>query len=186
MIMSFTANQNDLRVNITYRQILKTALPISVAILIPQVNFITNNIFLGHFSTNALAIASITGVYYLIFAAIGFGMNNGLQTILSRRAGQNQPEAIGKIFTQGVYISLCVAAAGILITYTITPVLLRHVIRNGDDAEQAISFLYIRIWGLPFLFVYQLRNALLVSIHRSSFLISGTIAEAFTNVLFDY
>ncbi len=35
----------DLRLNVSYRQILKIALPISAALLVPQVNFITNNIF---------------------------------------------------------------------------------------------------------------------------------------------
>ncbi|HYK57413.1 MAG TPA: hypothetical protein VEV15_13175, partial [Flavisolibacter sp.] len=64
-----------LQVDITYRQILKIALPIGLALLVPQFNFIVNNVFLGHLSEEALATASITGVYYLIFAGIGFGLN---------------------------------------------------------------------------------------------------------------
>jgi len=178
--------ENDLRVKITNRQIIKIALPISVAILIPQLNFITNNIFLGHYSTEALAVASITGVYYLIFASIGFGLNNGLQTLISRRAGENRPEEIGKIFSQGVYISLCIAAISMLITYFITPVIFRNVIHDPVNAEKAVAFLRIRVWGLPFLYVYQLRNALLVGTNQSKYLILGTFAEAITNVVFDY
>ncbi len=177
---------NGLQVGINNRQILKLALPISVAILIPQFNFIINNIFLGHYSTEALAIASITGVYYLIFASIGFGLNNGLQTLISRRAGENRPDEIGKIFTQGVYISLCIAAICMFLTYFITPFLFRSVIHNTENAEKAISFLHIRIWGLPFLYVYQLRNALLVGTNQSRYLVMGTLAEAAANVLFDY
>ncbi|MES1219345.1 MAG: MATE family efflux transporter [Bacteroidota bacterium] len=161
-------------------------LPISVAILIPQLNFITNNIFLGHYSTEALAVASITGVYYLIFASIGFGLNNGLQTLISRRAGENRPEEIGKIFSQGVYISLCIAAISLLLTYFFTPVLFRAVIHDPVNAEKAIAFLHIRMWGLPFLYVYQLRNALLVGTNQSRYLILGTLAEAIANVIFDY
>jgi len=177
---------NGLQVGINNRQILKLALPISVAILIPQFNFIINNIFLGHYSTEALAIASITGVYYLIFASIGFGLNNGLQTLISRRAGENRPDEIGKIFTQGVYISLCIAAVCMFLTYFITPFIFRSVIHNTENAEKAISFLHIRIWGLPFLYVYQLRNALLVGTNQSRYLVMGTLAEAAANVLFDY
>lgn len=184
--MAGAAIQDDLKVEISNKQIFKIALPISVAILIPQLNFITNNIFLGHYSTEALAIASITGVYYLIFAAIGFGMNNGLQTLISRRAGENKPDEIGKIFTQGVYMSLGIAAVGLVITYFITPFIFRAVIHDHDNAEKAISFLRIRIWGLPFLYVYQLRNALLVGTNQSRYLIIGTLAEAIANVVFDY
>ncbi|HKB44143.1 MAG TPA: hypothetical protein VKC90_07130, partial [Chitinophagaceae bacterium] len=78
--MASTISNNDLQVEISYRQILKIAMPISLAILVPQINFITNNIFLGHYSQHALATASISGVYYLIFAMIGYALNNGLQT----------------------------------------------------------------------------------------------------------
>ncbi|HUP11274.1 MAG TPA: hypothetical protein VM187_03665, partial [Niastella sp.] len=67
------------QVELSNRQIIKMATPISFAILIPQINFVTNNIFLGHFNKQSLAIAGITGVYYLIFSAIGYGLNNGLQ-----------------------------------------------------------------------------------------------------------
>src|SRR5205085_6677122 len=103
------ATVSNLQVDTSYRQIIKLALPISFAMFIPQFNFITTNIFLGHYGQESLAIAGITGVYYLIFAMIGFGLNNGLQALISRRAGENRPEEIGKIFSQGIYIALVIA-----------------------------------------------------------------------------
>jgi multidrug resistance protein, MATE family len=176
----------NLRVETTNRQIIKIALPISLAILVPQLNFITNNIFLGHYSQHALAVASITGVYYLIFAMIGFGLNTGLQTLISRRAGENKPEEIGKIFAQGVFISLVIASIGILVTWFIAPLLLRNLLHSPQVAEDSITFLRIRIFGLPFLYVYQMRNALLVGTNNSRYLVSGTFAETAANILFDY
>lgn len=177
---------SGLQVDITYRQILKIALPISLASLVPQLNFIINNIFLGHLSETALAIASITGVYYLIFAAIGYGLNNGLQALISRRAGENRPEEIGKIFHQGVLIAMIIALTGILITYFIAPAVLKATVHSEETYRQAVSFLRIRIWGLPFLYIYQLRNALLVGTNQSKYLVAGTLAEAVANVFFDY
>src|SRR5215216_964030 len=115
----------SLRVEISYRQIWKIALPIALALLVPQLNLLINSIFLGHHSEQSLAIAAITGVYYLVFAGIGFGLNNGLQTLISRRAGENRPEEIGKLFTQGVFIAMATAVIGILVTFFITPVILR-------------------------------------------------------------
>lgn len=177
---------SNLQVSSSYRQILKIALPISLAILVPQFNFITNNIFLGHYSQEALATASITGVYYLIFAMIGFGLNNGLQTLIARRAGENKPEEVGKLFGQGVYISLAIAFVGILITWMLAPVILKAVLHSDKIATDSIEYLKIRIWGLPFLYVYQMRNALLVGTNNSKYLISGAIAETIANVAFDY
>src|SRR5262245_5640267 len=119
-----------LQVEISYRQIIRIALPISLAMLVPQVNFITNNVFLGNYSQHALAVASITGVYYLIFSMIGFGLNNGLQTLIARRAGENRPGEIGRIFGQGVFIAFIIAAIGILLTWFVAPLILKSVIRD--------------------------------------------------------
>jgi multidrug resistance protein, MATE family len=175
----------DLRVEASYKQILRSALPISFAILIPQINYVINNIFLGHYEPQAMAVAGITGVYYLIFASIGFGLNNGLQTLIARRAGENRPEEIGRIFNQGVMIGLSIAAAGIVITWTMAPYVFSLFIAP-ERLDQAIQFSKIRIWGLIFLYVYQMRNALLVGTNQSRFLASGALAEAAANVLFDY
>jgi putative MATE family efflux protein len=176
----------SLQVGTSYRQILKIAMPISLALLVPQLNFITNAVFLGHLSEEALATASITGVYYLIFGGIGFGLNNGLQALISRRAGENRPKEIGTIFQQGIFISLCIGVFGILFTYFVAPLIFQATIQSQQIYSDVNSFLRIRMWGLPFLFIYQMRNALLVGINRSSLLIIGTAAEAFANIFFDY
>jgi putative MATE family efflux protein len=134
----------------------------------------------------ALAVAGITGVYYLIFAAIGYGLNNGLQTLIARRAGENRPEDIGKLFSQGVWLGLALAAVGIATTYLLTPYIFSLILRDPIVLEKALDFLQIRIWGLVFLYVYQLRNALLVGTNQSRYLVAGTLAETLSNVLLDY
>src|SRR6185369_5189184 len=99
----------DLRLQTGYKQIMAMAMPISLAILVPQINFITNNIFLGGLGEQPLAVAVITGVYYLIFAMVGQGLNNGLQALISRRAGQNRIHEIGNLFNQSIRITLVFA-----------------------------------------------------------------------------
>ena len=176
----------DLKLTTSYKSILNLALPISLAMLVPQINFITNNIFLAGLGQKELAVAGITGVYYLIFAVIGNGLNNGLQALIARRAGQNQPKDIGKIFVHGIWIALAIAAFGIIITLSLAPSILRAVIHDETIAEIAISFLRIRIWGLPLLYLYVMRNALLVGTNQTRFLVWGTLAEALTNIVLDY
>jgi MATE family multidrug resistance protein len=176
----------DLRLQTGYKQILGMAMPISLAILVPQINFITNNIFLGGLGEQSLASAGITGVYYLIFAVIGNGLNNGLQSLIARKAGENKPTEIGHLFFHGVWISLAIALVGILLTYTIAPVILRATIHNNTIYEQVIGFTLRRIWGLPLLYLYIMRNALLVGTNQTRLLIWGTLAETVVNIFFDY
>ena len=161
-------------------------MPISLALLVPQINFITNNIFLSGLGELELACAGITGVFYLIFAVIGNGLNNGLQALIARRAGQNLPKEIGRLFFHGVWIALAISVLGILATYTIAPMILRATIHDSKVAEMAVDFLLIRIWGLPFLYLYIMRNALLVGTNQTKFLVWGTLAEAIINIVLDY
>src|SRR3954465_7823854 len=176
----------ELQIKTGYRQIFGMALPISLALVVPQINFITNNIFLSGLGELELACAGITGVYYLIFAVIGNGLNNGLQSLIARRAGQNLPKEIGQLFFHGVWVALAIAAIGILITYIFAPTILRHTIHDPAVADQVIEFILIRIWGLPFLYLYVMRNALLVGTNQTKFLVWGTMAEALTNIFLDY
>lgn len=175
-----------LKLNITSKQILGIALPISASIIVPQINFITNNIFLGGLGQQELALAGITGVYYLIFAVVGHGLNNGLQALISRRAGENRMDAIGNLFAQGVRIAVVFAVVGMLLTWFLAPMVLKWSLHDASRVDIAVRFLNIRIIGLPFLYLYQMRNALLVGTNQSKYLIIGTATEAVTNVFFDY
>jgi multidrug resistance protein, MATE family len=183
--MEGAAIATDLKVRVTNRQVLSIALPISFAILIPQINLLTNSIFLGHLDLESLGHAGITGVFYLIFAVAGHGLNNGVQSVLSKYAGASRTDAFKTVLTQGIRISLMFALAGILITWCIAPFILKQV-ADPVAYPKEMAFLRIRIWGLPFLYLFQMGNAFLVASLNSRYLIIGFIAEAVVNILLDY
>lgn len=183
--MESTAAIRDLKVKVTNKQILSIALPITLAILIPQINMLTNSIFLGYLSTEALGNAGITGVFYLIFAVAGNGLNNALQAVFSRYAGSGDHDAFKTILAQGIRICLQFALAGILITWFIAPLILEPVADQHSYGLQ-INFLKIRIFGLPFLFLFQMGNAFLVSSLNSRYLMIAFAVEAGLNILLDF
>jgi putative MATE family efflux protein len=183
--MESTAAIQDLRVKVTYKQILSIALPISLAILIPQINMLTNSIFLGNLSTEALGNAGITGVFYLIFAVAGHGLNNSMQAVFSRYAGAGKAAAFNSILVQGIRLSLIMAFIGIAITWFLAPSIFKSV-ADPKAFPQEMSFLRIRIIGLPFLYLFQMGNAFLVASLNSRRLILGFFVEALLNILLDY
>jgi Na+-driven multidrug efflux pump len=85
-----------------------------------------------------------------------------------------------------MYIALALAFIGIALTWFLAPLALSWSLHSTALRDQAISFLRIRIWGLPFLYVYQMRNALLVGTNQSKFLVYGTLAETIVNIGLDY
>ena len=136
--MSISPSTPSLQVTVSSKQILSISLPIALAIMVPQVNFVINNIFLGALSSEALAIGGIIGVYYLIFGVMGQGLNNGLQALISRRAGENRVDEIGVLFSQGVIISLFLSAVGILFTYFVAPSIFQSVLNDAERAHKVI------------------------------------------------
>ncbi|MEO6537172.1 MAG: MATE family efflux transporter [Ferruginibacter sp.] len=179
------AAHTDLRVQVTNKQILSIALPITLAILIPQVNMLTNSMFLGRLSNEALGNAGITGVFYLIFAVAGNGLNNALQTVFSKYAGSGDTGNFKTILAQGIRICLQLALICILFTWLLAPFILKSVAAPAAYPQE-MSFLKIRILGLPFLYLFQMGNAFLVASLNSRYLMIGFICEALINILFDY
>jgi putative MATE family efflux protein len=178
--------KNDLRLDITNKQILSISLPISLSLLVPFLNFTANNYFISGLGEEYLGTAGITGVYFLVVAVVGNGLNNALQSLIARRAGENRIEEIGKLFAQGVRIAAVMAAIGIVLTYFLTPFIFHSALKSQKVDASAIEFLQIRVWGLPFLYLFQMGNAFLVGTNNSKFLMIGTFVEAGANIFFDY
>lgn len=177
----------DLKVSTSYQQIMQIALPIALALVVPQINFIINNYYLGGLGQLELAAAGITGVTYLIFVVVGSGLNNGLQSIVGRRAGEDgSKEAIGKLMMHSYYIALGFAAISILASNTILPFILKTVLYSEGISSLSIQFLSIRSFGLPFLFLMLMQDALLVATKNSRFLVVGTLSSVIVNVALDY
>ncbi|GAB3019761.1 multidrug efflux MATE transporter BexA [Niabella terrae] len=181
-----SSQPTSLQVRISTRQILKIALPIALAMLVPQLNFIANTIFLSHLGETELGTAGITGVYYLVFALVGSGLNSGLQALISRRAGENQPREIGRLFMQSLYIALTFSIFIIGMNALIVNSFLAATLASEKVLAEAVSFLHIRVWGLPLLFIFQMGNALLVGSNNSKLLKYGFMAQALVNIFFDY
>jgi multidrug resistance protein, MATE family len=178
--------KNDLRLDITNKQILSISLPISLSLLVPFLNFTANNYFISGLGEEYLGTAGITGVYFLVVAVVGNGLNNALQSLIARRAGENRVDEIGKLFAQGVRIAAVMAAIGIALTYFLTPLVFHSALQSQKVDANAIEFLQIRVWGLPFLYLFQMGNAFLVGTNNSRYLMIGTFIEAGANIFFDY
>lgn len=187
-------NTSGLQVSGSYRNIIKIALPISVAILIPQLNILTNTIFLGYYqpagvsftTSDLLAASGVAGIYYLTMAMVDYGLVSGILMMMSRKAGENDRQGVGHLFTNGVLICLALSMILVLLSYWLAPLLFQWTIHEKHVQTAAIDFIRIRLWGLPFLVVCQLSNSFFLAISRSRLIIVGSGIQTLVNILFDY
>lgn len=177
---------NNLGVTATNKQIIKLAAPISLAILIPQLNYFTNTIFLGMLGEKELGVNGITGVFFLILSMIGYGLSSGIQIQMARRAGEGDEKGLSQLLANGVMLSVLFSLGLMLLTLWLVPFLFGFSLQDEGNFELSVKFIYTRVWGLPFLMLTQLLYSFFISINRSKMLIYGSLAATLVNILLDY
>lgn len=188
------ATTSDIQVKNSYGNIIRLALPITIAILIPQVNIMTNTVFLGYYqpghsvytTQDLLAASGIAGIYYLTLVMVGYGLASGILMLMSRKAGENDSAGLGAIFSNGTILSLLLSLALLLASYVIAPLVFSAAIHDEQIRLAAISFIRIRSWGLPFILLCQLGNSLFLATSQSRWIMLGSLVQTATNILFDY
>lgn len=175
-----------MRVSVSYRDIVRLAMPISLALMIPQLNFLTNNIFLGRLGERELAVAGIAGIYYLILSMIGAGLSNGLQIQMARRAGEDDHAGLARIFSNGIMLVIAFSLVMMMLSLWIAPLIFSYSLTNADHVYLSVAYLYNRVWGLPFLLLTQLSNSFFIATGRSKYLVAGSATGTVMNIVFDY
>jgi putative MATE family efflux protein len=174
------------KASITNSYIIRLALPISLAMLIPLINDLTNNFFLGQVGVRELAVNGVSGIFYLALSMVGYGLANGVQVKLSRHAANLDYGGITRIFTNGIMLTVLLALCLMICSLWLTPLIFGLALHSNDHVVLSINYLFIRVWGLPFLMLTQLANAFYISTARSKYLMAGSLAATLSNVFFDY
>jgi multidrug resistance protein, MATE family len=174
------------KILISTQDILKLAIPISLALLIPQINFLTNTAFIGRLGQDELGVNGIAGVFYLLLAMLGYGLSNGLQVLMARRVGEGNRKGLGKLFGNGIVLSIVFSIVLMMLSLWFAPLLFGMTLHNDKHIYMSVDFLFVRVWGLPFLMLTQLVNSFFIATSRSKFIIYGSIVAALCNILFDY
>jgi multidrug resistance protein, MATE family len=171
---------------ISYKEIAKTLLPLFIALSIPNISFIANNYFYAQIGEGEMGEGLICGVYFLLFTAIGYGLNNGVQTILSRRAGENNVTGIKQNLYNAIVVNIAIGILAIIFTWFIAPFILTYFMGNTAKTNHIVYFLRIRIISLPLLLCIQLCGAFLIATNKAAYIIIITLVETVINIFFDY
>lgn len=170
------------QMNYTYKNIWLIAFPVMMSILIEQLINITDALFLGHVGDVELGASALAGIWFLAIYMLGFGFSLGLQVIIARRNGEQRYSETGKTFFQGFSFLLSLAAVLCLLSQTLSPILLKHLIISDDVYNAAIRYLDGRIWGLFFSFPFLALRSFLVGITQTKALNIAAFTAVLVNI----
>lgn len=175
-----------MKIIIHTRDIFKIAGPIALALLIPQINFLTNTAFIGRLGQDELGVNGISGVFYLLMAMVGYGLCSGLQVLMARRVGEANRKGLGKTLANGIVLSLLFSITLMVISLWAAPIIFSLSLHSEKHVLLSVDFIFVRVWGLPFLMLTQLVNAFFIATARSKFIIWGSIVATLVNIVLDY
>lgn len=165
---------------------MKLAAPMAVAMLIPQISFLTDTVFLGHLGERELGANGMAGIFYLVLAMVGVGLTNGIQVQMSRRAGEGNYTGLAQTFTNGMTLCLLFGIGLMAVAMVAAPKIFNNTLSDETNARLSIEFLQMRMWGLPFLMLTQLANAFYIATGQSKYLIHGSVIGNVVNIVLDY
>lgn len=172
--------------NFTYKQIWLINFPVMMSILIEQLINITDAIFLGHYGEVELGAAALAGMYYLAIYMLGFGFSLGLQVLVARRNGEQNYRDTGKVFFQGLFFLVALAASLFLLSAVYSPALLSRLITTDEVYTAVIKYLNWRTFGLLFTFPALALRAFFVGITKTRILTTGAVVMVLVNILLNY
>jgi putative MATE family efflux protein len=169
-----------------FKKIWAVSLPIMLSMLAQNIISVTDTAFMGRVGEIELGAAAIGGVYFHVLFMLGFGFATGMQILISRRKGENNPEKIGPVMETGLLFLWTLAAILIAGAQWLTPCIMPGIISHESLLQPSINFLNIRVFGLIFVFVNVSFRAFHVGVTNTRPLTYGSIIMAVTNVILDY
>lgn len=172
--------------SISYKKIWIVAYPIILGSVAQNIVNVTDTAFLGRVGEIELGAAALGGIFYFVLNMLGAGYGTGVQIIIARKMGENQPSRIGSILDQAIYFMLPLSIFLLFTTYFFTDDLLRPLIANKDIYTATIDFLDYRILGIVFAYGQLVFRSLYIGIADTKALTWSTLVMAGVNIILDY
>lgn len=179
----------DLTVGNPQQVLWKFCLPLFGSIIFQQIYNIADSLVAGKFiGENALAAVGNSYEITLIFIAFAFGCNIGCSVIISQLFGAKQfaemktavkTAMIGSAVLCLILMIIGIGGSGILLTLIHTP---------DNIFSDSKLYLDIYVWGLPFVFFYNIATGIFSALGDSKtpfwFLAASSTANIFVDILF--
>lgn len=166
--------------------LLRFTLPMLLSVAFQQLYNIADSVIAGKFAgEDALAAVGASYPVTMIFMAVAFGMNIGISVVISQLFGAKDFKEMKTAAYTG-FIS--VAVLGVVLTVVGTVLcepILRMLGTPENIMEDTALYLAIYIWGLLFLFIYNISSGVFTSLGDSKTPLWFLIASSVGNILLD-
>jgi putative MATE family efflux protein len=142
-----------MQLRVSYKDILKIALPVIVGNVAMTVLNITDTIFLGRVGEVELGASAVGSVLFFAFAMVGVAIGTGSQIMIARRIGEKKDGEVGDIFDHSFIILTTLGLVLFAILKWCSPYFLRLILNSQALIDATNEFLKYRSYGLIFVMI---------------------------------
>ncbi len=171
---------------VSYRSILKVALPLMASSFIQAVVLITDSAFLSRYSTLDFDASGNAGILYITLYIVMIGLNDGSQILMARRIGEQRTDRLAKIFGSTLMSNMIFACLLFLIIQWIVPAALHSYSASEVLAEKQSIFITTRGYAMFFATITLAINAYFMATGKTTVVLLGALITALSNIFLDY
>ena len=175
-----------MQINITYREIIRLSIPLMVSSLFNNLISLIGVAFMGRVGETELAACGVAALIYITITMIPYGLSVGFQIIIARRAGENNPESIGKIFNNNLIFLMGVAVLLYAFLQFMAPILLKPMFSSPEVYAAGMEYLKYRNIEIFFaVFAFTLLG-FYTSVGQNQIISWSAIIMLIVNIFFSY
>ncbi len=166
--------------------LLRFTLPMLLSVAFQQLYNIADSVIAGKFAgEDALAAVGASYPVTMIFMAVAFGMNIGISVVISQLFGAKDFKEMKTAAYTG-FISVAVLGVVLTVVGTVLCEPILHMLGTPENImEDTALYLAIYIWGLLFLFIYNISSGVFTSLGDSKTPLWFLIASSVGNIVLD-
>jgi putative MATE family efflux protein len=173
-------------IDISYKGLIRVALPIALGTFVQFLMVFTDNFFLSKVTMNALNGAGISAMIYVTLSMFIIGLASGEQILVARRNGEKRLKEAGEVFGNALVVSLFLSVALFILMQTLLHTFLSVFVQSEHVLDHTFRFLDIRSIGIFFYGTSLIFIGFYIGIASSKVLLYTTLITAGVNIFLDW
>ncbi|MDX1808774.1 MAG: MATE family efflux transporter [Sulfurospirillaceae bacterium] len=162
------------------------AVPSAIGYIFQTMFNVTDTFFAGKLSTQALASLSLTFSIFFMIIAVAGGMSQGITALVGNALGEKNKDHAKQLVLHSVVLFLFLSVTLFIVGLLSSSFLMQVLGAKGAYLDEALSYIYIIIYGSSFFIGVFFTNAILNSIGNTKAFRNFLIFGFFLNTVLDY
>ena len=161
------------------------AIPASVGMFFNTMYNVVDTFWAGQLSPEALAALSLSLIPFIGLLAVGIGLGQGANALISNALGADDDDQASRLMAQAFSLAFAVSAVIVVIGIAVTPFLYRGMGASGEYLKLSLNYMNWLIYGSgTFIFAFVINSGLNAQGDTKSYR-NALICGFFANIVLD-